>query len=320
MFRITQSQFGSITCADISSDDGSVRVRILTGYGAAVQELVLKNPQGKSASVICGFSGPDAVADEGPRLYRGLTLFPFVNRIKGGQYSFEGKDYTLPQNESARGHALHGLVYNRAFQIVSQHEEESRATLELECSIGAGEHPGYPFAVTLNLRFTLAELEGLSCKASITNTGTGNAPVGFGTHPYYTTGSPIDDLLFRLPGCREVNCEPESLIPTGSYSEFKEYAEFKKLSSVFDTNFELEIQSGRQEVVLMDSAHQIALHIWQGTGRNGLNYLQLYTHPDRTCIAIEPMSSEVDAFNTGRGLTVLEPGNCAEFNYGVYLN
>lgn len=319
MFTLSYSQFGHIPAIDISSADGSVRAKILTGYGAALQELVLKNPQGSSASVICGFQSPTAVEEEGGRLYRGTVLFPFVNRIRNGKYAFENKEYSLPANEASRGHALHGLVYDKPFEVKDQHLEENQATVVLERSISAAEHEGYPFDVRLELRFTLSEMEGLSCKASIFNTGQQKAPVTFGTHPYYTTGSSIDELLLRLPACRQVDCD-DVLIPTGSYSEFAEYSEYKKLSHTFDTNFELDVKSGRQESVLMDSKNQIALHIWQGTGPGGLNYIQIYTHPDRKCIAIEPMSSEIDAFNTGKGLTVLEPGSCAEFNFGVYLH
>lgn len=320
MFRITESSFGSIPSAEIASPDGSVRARILTGYGAALQELVLKNPMGASRSVICGFASPDVVAEEGAVRYWGTVLFPFVNRIKDGAYSFGGKSYSLPTNEAGRGHALHGLVFDKPFSVKDKHEEEDQATLVLECSIGAGEHPGYPFAVSLEMRFTLSEKEGLACKATLTNRGIEQAPVGFGVHPYYTTGTPIDEVLFRLPPCREVDCDPQSLIPTGDYKDFSEYTEYKKLGHTFDSNFELTTQSGRQEVVLMDTHNKVSLHVWQGTGTSGLNYLQIYTLPDRSCIAIEPMSCEVDAFNSGRGLTVLEGGACAEYSYGVYLN
>ena len=41
----------------------------------------------------------------------GQILIPFPNRIEGGEYTFEGKTYSLPIDEHDRNTAIHGYGY-----------------------------------------------------------------------------------------------------------------------------------------------------------------------------------------------------------------
>jgi aldose 1-epimerase len=40
---------------------------------------------------------------------------------------------------------------------------------------------------------------------------------------------------------------------------------------------------------------------------NKYNYVVLYIPPDRNSIAVEPMTSSIDAFNNKEGLIILKP-------------
>ena len=48
-----------------------------------------------------------------------------------------------------------------------------------------------------------------------------------------------------------------------------------------------------------------------------INYLQLYTPDHRQSIAIEPMTAEPNAFNSGNGLSILNPTE--HFNWQINL-
>lgn len=61
--------------------------------------------------------------------------------------------------------------------------------------------------------------------------------------------------------------------------------------------------------------------LWQGTG---LDYLQAYTstsYPGQELVvALEPMSAPAEAFNSGRGLRHLDPGETWTVQWGVTLD
>ena len=49
--------------------------------------------------------------------YASAVLFPFANRIENGKYTFNNTKFQLDCNEKGLN-ALHGLVYNKKFEIV----------------------------------------------------------------------------------------------------------------------------------------------------------------------------------------------------------
>ncbi|MEL7144899.1 MAG: hypothetical protein AAFO69_00920 [Bacteroidota bacterium] len=51
-----------------------------------------------------------------------------------------------------------------------------------------------------------------------------------------------------------------------------------------------------------------------------LGYVQVFTHPLSNSVAIEPISSGVDAFNTGEGLIEIAPGEPLEGTISLQLH
>ena len=64
-------------------------------------------------------------------------------------------------------------------------------------------------------------------------------------------------------------------------------------------------ESGRNGVNLVSRKTGIILNIWQESSRNKYNYLVLYTPPDRKSIAIEPITSNIDSFNSKEDVIIL---------------
>ena len=62
---------------------------------------------------------------DNPYLYGMPILFP-VNRISGGHFAFEGREYRFPINEPATGCHLHGTLHETAFELVELSEEYER--------------------------------------------------------------------------------------------------------------------------------------------------------------------------------------------------
>ena len=59
-------------------------------------------------------------------------LFPFPNRIRDGRFSWDGKEYQLPLLDSTGGHAIHGFVCRRPWQVLDTGANESAAWLTAE--------------------------------------------------------------------------------------------------------------------------------------------------------------------------------------------
>ncbi|MEO5787437.1 MAG: hypothetical protein ABIW77_15960, partial [Gelidibacter sp.] len=94
-----------------------------------LQFIEIFNPENKSKASIClnqggrlsalEFDGIKVLADYDPSTYAAnyasSILFPFVNRIKDGKYTFQDVDHVLECNEVDKNNALHGLVYDKTF-------------------------------------------------------------------------------------------------------------------------------------------------------------------------------------------------------------
>ncbi|PLW97237.1 MAG: aldose epimerase, partial [Marinilabiliales bacterium] len=87
----------------------------------------------------------------------------------------------------------------------------------------------------------------------------------------------------------------------------------------FDTTYLIDTEN-TATTQLYSSKKNVSIHVWQETGLHKYNYVQIYIPPDRTTVAIEPMTSIADAFNHGEGLIILKPGDVYINNCGVYLS
>ncbi|HOO25167.1 MAG TPA: aldose epimerase family protein [Clostridiales bacterium] len=77
----------------------------IINYGASLQALFVPDKNGNLIDVTIGFDDLEShmtLSD-----YQGQTVGRFANRIKGGRFSLNGKEYRLTQNED-NGNCLHG--------------------------------------------------------------------------------------------------------------------------------------------------------------------------------------------------------------------
>ena len=71
------------------------------------------------------FAGLDLIEKRThPRYFSGEILAPWPNRIEDGKYSFRNLGYALPINEVSRNTALHGLVFDKAWQVISHEQDQ----------------------------------------------------------------------------------------------------------------------------------------------------------------------------------------------------
>lgn len=259
-------------------------------------------------------------AGEQARKGRGQLLMPWPNRLRDGQYSFQGTEHQLALSEPEHHNAIHGLVRWALWRLVEQ--EESRVT------VGHWLHPQQGWAGHLEIRvtYTLAD-DGLTVDTTVTNTGTSSAPFGYGAHPYLAIGeTPLDSVQLQVPARTELLVD-DRLIPCGQRPVEEGEHDFRSPRAVasadIDAGFtDLERDDdGRWRVVLsgLDAAPPVSLWADEAFG-----YTQVFTQLAAEAggnglrgIAVEPMSCPADAFNSGAGLVVLEPGDSWRGAWGV---
>jgi aldose 1-epimerase len=105
-------------------------------------------------------------------------LLPYSNRVAYAKFRWKGHDYTTRPNFDASPHSVHGVGWQRPWQIVSS------SVLELVLKLS---HPGdadWPFAFEATQYFTLTP-HSMTVQMVFSNTAEIAQPVGLGWHPYF---------------------------------------------------------------------------------------------------------------------------------------
>lgn len=120
---------------------------------------------------------PFEEADEAPTALASFPLVPFVNRIRGGAFSFRGRRVTLARNMPPDPSPLHGQGWQAPWTV----ERLGADHAELVYRHAPGE---WPWAYEARQTFDLDE-HGLSLVLSCTNLSDEPMPCGLGQHPYF---------------------------------------------------------------------------------------------------------------------------------------
>lgn len=159
-----------------------------------------------------------------PYLHGIPILFP-VNRISGGKFKFEGRNYIFPINEESTNCFLHGTLHETAFEVVSQ--EESRILLRYQAT---QELPylDFPHEFQIWMEYSLSE-EGLLQKVEICNLSSGNMPVFLGFHTAFrlpfVNGGKREALTVKVDIAKEFERDMSVYLPTGRILEFDKVSE-----------------------------------------------------------------------------------------------
>ncbi|MGI8520605.1 MAG: aldose 1-epimerase family protein [Actinomycetota bacterium] len=262
----------------------------------------------------------DTFAEEAMSDYsRGQVLAPWPNRIDHGRYSFAGRDRQLALTEPERDNAIHGLVRWRPFIEGSTQAESVR----LSCALYP--QKGYEFSLLIDITYALTGV-GLEVRLNVHNRGTEPAPVGAGYHPYLAAGSGgVDDVQVRMRAATVLTTN-DRLVPTGEAPVQGTDLDFTSMRRLGDTRLDHCFTDLRRDndgmvrvefappsrpgvVLFMDEQH---------------DYIQVFTGDAigdesrrRRGLAVEPMTCAPDAFNNGKGLRVLEPGEAFVSRWGI---
>ena len=77
-----------------------------TNYGGRVVALWTPDREGRYEDIVLGYESLDRYIDNRGERFLGAVVGPYANRIAGGRFTLDGKQYTLPTND--HGQTLHG--------------------------------------------------------------------------------------------------------------------------------------------------------------------------------------------------------------------
>jgi len=113
-----------------------------------------------------------------PRLGGSYPMVPYSNRLGYRRFRWKGKDYTTAANFDDSPHSVHGVAWQRAWDVVST----SAAELVLRYVHVPDAHWPFPFEVTQYFSLTPSQC---SVQLVLTNTHDQPTPAGLGWHPYF---------------------------------------------------------------------------------------------------------------------------------------
>ncbi|MFT4669562.1 MAG: aldose 1-epimerase [Ulvibacter sp.] len=255
--------------------------KVFPNLGGSIQELIIDD-----INIIKGISFDDSGISDYLVKYQSAVLFPFPNRLEDGHYTFEGKPYKFPLNNSETKNAIHGFINDKPFEVV----RITNNALKLEFN-SDGEQ-AFPFNYSFGINFIFSKHH-IQVQFSVENRGDRAFPFGLGWHPYFQLNSIKDNTLEFLADKAYTNTE--RLIPNGFEQRDKSLLQIDKAS--LDNAYHLV----RPEIRLRTALYELQMRTPEDC------YLQIYTPSDKQSIAIEPMTCIANAFNSGVGLKTLQP-------------
>lgn len=125
-----------------------IEVRVMT-YGARVVSITTPDKNGKMADVVLGYDSLEGYIKDN-KTYFGAIVGRYGNRIAGGKFSLDGKEYQLSVNEGTN--TLHGG--KEGFNSHNWTGKEIPGGVEFTLVSDDGDQ-GFPGKLTVHVRYTL---------------------------------------------------------------------------------------------------------------------------------------------------------------------
>ncbi|CAB4600158.1 unannotated protein [freshwater metagenome] len=252
-----------------------------------------------------------------PRYFSGEILAPWPNRIEDGKYSFRDLGYVLPINEVTRNTALHGLVFDKPWQVISQ--EQDQITL----GITIDDHEIYPGILELEIHYKLEDL-GLLSTLTATNCGDSAIPYGASTHPYISVPGleSVNDFMLQLGASHVLLTDDERYLPTDLVDVVANGFDFRSgriIGEQFINHAFLQDPDLPREILVTSQSGKGVLISFSENAK----WIQIHTadrdggEDSRRVLAVEPMTCPPDAFNSGIDLIELLPGESHELSWRI---
>ena len=216
-------------------------------------------------------------------------LAPFSNRIGNARFEWRGAAYELAQNFLPEPHAIHGVAWQRPWQVTDSGANFAVLTYQHQPDAA------WPFAFDCVQSVRLGQ-NGLTMQLSITNRHSQAVPIGGGWHPYFVK-RPGSHISFAATHRWDMDADklPTERLPSPGLITACTKLDVDHCFSGWQGSVQL-----RDELLTIDLA-------------SNLRHLVVFTQPERDFVAIEPVSHVNNAINlpqdpSSLGLVTLAPG------------
>jgi aldose 1-epimerase len=226
-------------------------------------------------------------------------LAPWANRLASWRYSAAGVDVDLtglPLGVDDRGLPIHGLLVGRpGWRVDRQSVSRGKARLRASIDVDA---PAFPFPHRIEVS-AAASHASLTIDTTVVPVADRPVPIGFGWHPYLRLpGVEREGWHLRLPTRTHLELD-ERGIPTGVSRPSP-----REARSIGERTFDDLYRLGRVRrlSIAADQDEWITLHC-----ETGYPLAQVWVPPDRSFVALEPMTSPTNSLVDGIA-ELVEPG------------
>ncbi len=302
----------------LSDTSSGASASILPSFGFNLFDLKL--PVGGEVLPMIVSSPTFAEDPQGPARNGIPVLFPYPNRVREGKYSFDGKDYQLPQTNGKN--AIHGWGMNSPWQLVEVGNDKDGAFAVGRYHLAEATpqmRPLWPTDAILEIRYNLAGRK-LTMTATVSNPTDRDLPYGLGFHPYFRLpfgpgGNPAETSVILPVGKMWVLNE---FLPTGEIKPVDARLDFRKGQpreglKLDDVLTDVSYDGDWAVCRLVDHAKKAEFQL-----KFDKNYRELvvYTPNDPSVISLEPYTQTTDAINLyakgiDGGLRILKHGESA---------
>ena len=156
--------------------------------------------------------GPENIEDFSGASLGNPVLYPAPNRVAGGKFSFEGREFDFGINEKDR--FLHALVRDVPWEYEIGDADENGISVEcwVDFTPGSALYEKFAFDHRLSLIFSLDE-QGVMFRYRVNNRDQHTLPFGFAIHPYFNFLGERDSAVLCVPA--RAHMEAVDLMPTG---------------------------------------------------------------------------------------------------------
>lgn len=186
----------------------------ITNYAGALLAIMMPDKKGNFASVIAGHDTLEHVMNS-PETYLSTLIGRYGNRIAGGRFTLDGKQYTLAVNDGPN--SLHGgpTGYHKRVWDASQADQQ---TLRLHYLSADGEE-GFPGNLDINVTYRLTD----ACELVIEYEATTDKKtvVNLTNHAYFNLNGfkkdskPVTDYVLTLNADHYIPVD-DTCIPLGT--------------------------------------------------------------------------------------------------------